>query len=118
MGYEMKMPGNSVAARLDRLPSSRFHKRLVALVGGGMFCDNFDIYHRGRRPRRISVDGVFDARAERVFRIGDVLRHVRRHVCGGYRCGSVRPTGDVSVEILRFLALHRWPAPSPPICIG
>ncbi len=53
MGYEMKMPRNSVAARLDRLPSSRFHKRLVALVGGGMFCDNFDIYIAG------AVLGVF-----------------------------------------------------------
>lgn len=45
----------SVAARLDRLPSSRFHKRLVALVGGGMFCDNFDIYIAG------AVLGVFVA---------------------------------------------------------
>lgn len=43
----------SVAARLDRLPISRFHKRLVALVGGGMFCDNFDIYIAG------AVLGVF-----------------------------------------------------------
>ena len=40
----MNLNSYSAAARLDRLPGSRFHKRLVALVGGGMFCDNFDIY--------------------------------------------------------------------------
>lgn len=43
----MKAHRYSVSSRLDRLPISRFHKRLVALVGGGMFCDNFDIYIAG-----------------------------------------------------------------------
>ena len=31
-------------ARLDRLPISRFHRRVFALVGIGMFLDGFDIY--------------------------------------------------------------------------
>ena len=31
-------------ARLDRLPISRFHRRVFALVGTGMFLDGFDIY--------------------------------------------------------------------------
>jgi MFS transporter, putative metabolite:H+ symporter len=43
----------SVAARLDRLPISKFHWRLTALVGGGMFFDNFDIFIAG------AVLGVF-----------------------------------------------------------
>jgi len=31
-------------ARLDRLPISRFHRRIVLLIGTGMFFDGFDIY--------------------------------------------------------------------------
>ena len=31
-------------ARLDRLPISRFHRRIMLLVGTGMFFDGFDIY--------------------------------------------------------------------------
>ncbi|MVT64555.1 MFS transporter [Bradyrhizobium pachyrhizi] len=44
---------SSVSARLDRLPISKVHKRIVALVGGGMFFDNLDIYIAG------AVLGVF-----------------------------------------------------------
>jgi putative MFS transporter len=36
--------GVNAGARLDRLPVSRFHRRLFALVGFGMFFDGFDIY--------------------------------------------------------------------------
>lgn len=35
---------NTFAERLDRLPISSFHKRLLILVGGGMFFDGFDNY--------------------------------------------------------------------------
>jgi putative MFS transporter len=34
-------------ARLDRLPISRFHRRILWLIGGGMFLDSFDIYLAG-----------------------------------------------------------------------
>jgi putative MFS transporter len=34
-------------ARLDRLPISRFHHRILWLIGGGMFLDSFDIYLAG-----------------------------------------------------------------------
>lgn len=34
-------------ARLDRLPTSTFHRRLLWLIGGGMFLDSFDIYLAG-----------------------------------------------------------------------
>jgi putative MFS transporter len=34
-------------ARLDRLPVSRFHYRILALIGAGMFLDGFEIYLQG-----------------------------------------------------------------------
>jgi MFS transporter, putative metabolite:H+ symporter len=34
----------NAAARLDRLPMSRFHRRIMWLIGIGMFFDGFDIY--------------------------------------------------------------------------
>ncbi|MBR0684339.1 MFS transporter [Bradyrhizobium manausense] len=41
------------AARLDRLPPGSFHRRLLVLIGGGLFCDAFDLYIAG------AVTGVF-----------------------------------------------------------
>jgi putative MFS transporter len=38
------MPSVNAGPRLDRLPISRFHRRVFALVGIGMFLDGFDIY--------------------------------------------------------------------------
>lgn len=38
------MSSVNAGARLDRLPISRFHRRVFALVGVGMFLDGFDIY--------------------------------------------------------------------------
>ena len=34
----------NAGARLDRLPMSRFHRRIMWLIGAGMFFDGFDIY--------------------------------------------------------------------------
>lgn len=34
----------NAAARLDRLPISSFHRRIMLLIGTGMFFDGFDIY--------------------------------------------------------------------------
>jgi len=34
----------TIAARLDRLPISSFHRRIMWLIGIGMFFDGFDIY--------------------------------------------------------------------------
>jgi putative MFS transporter len=36
--------GVRAGARLDRLPVSAFHRRVMALIGVGMFFDGFDIY--------------------------------------------------------------------------
>ena len=37
----------NAGARLDRLPVSRFHYRLLSLIAGGMFLDAFEIYLQG-----------------------------------------------------------------------
>ena len=37
----------NAGARLDRLPPSRFHYRMLGLIGGGMFLDAFEIYLQG-----------------------------------------------------------------------
>jgi hypothetical protein len=38
-------PGGTLSgSRLDRLPISRFHKRIFWLVGAGMFFDGYDLY--------------------------------------------------------------------------
>src|ERR1700721_2060215 len=37
----------NAGARLDRLPASRFHYRMLGLIGGGMFLDAFEIYLQG-----------------------------------------------------------------------
>ena len=36
-------------ARLDRLPISAFHYRILGLVAAGMFLDAFEIYLAARR---------------------------------------------------------------------
>jgi putative MFS transporter len=41
------MPNINAGFRLDRLPITRFHRRVFALVGIGMFLDGFDIYLAG-----------------------------------------------------------------------
>ena len=40
----MQIAVPNAGARLDRLPISRFHWRIVGLVAGGMFLDAFEIY--------------------------------------------------------------------------
>lgn len=36
-----------MGARLDRLPIGRFHRRIIWLIGAGMFFDSFDVYLAG-----------------------------------------------------------------------
>ena len=41
------MPRFSAAQRLDRLPIGAFHRRILFLIGAGMFLDNFDATLQG-----------------------------------------------------------------------
>lgn len=34
----------TIAARMDRLPASKWHKRIIAILGAGVLCDTLDIY--------------------------------------------------------------------------
>ena len=43
----MQPSPTNAGARLDRLPLSRFHQRILWLIGAGMFFDSFDIYLTG-----------------------------------------------------------------------
>ncbi len=33
-----------IGTRMDRLPLGRFHRRLLALIGAGLFLDGFELY--------------------------------------------------------------------------
>jgi putative MFS transporter len=46
-----------IAARLDRLPILPFHRRLLWLIGAGMFFDSFDIYLAGSVLGALVHDG-------------------------------------------------------------
>ena len=47
----------SAGARLDRLPISRFHFRLLVLIGAGMFWDAFEIYLQGGVLASLAASG-------------------------------------------------------------
>ena len=40
-------------ARLDALPMSSFHRRILWLIGAGMFFDSFDIYNPDELLQRL-----------------------------------------------------------------
>ncbi len=48
---------DGIAARLDRLPILPFHRRLLWLIGAGMFFDSFDIYLAGSVLAALVHDG-------------------------------------------------------------
>lgn len=54
------MPEVSAGARLDRLPVSAFHRRLLGLIAGGMFFDGFDVYLAGGVLGALVKDGMSD----------------------------------------------------------
>src|SRR6516162_3757239 len=41
---DLQVASVNAGARLDRLPITSFHWRILALIGAGMFLDAFDIY--------------------------------------------------------------------------
>ena len=45
--YPSSLGAVHAGARLDRLPLGAFHRRILALIAGGMFFDAFDIYLQG-----------------------------------------------------------------------
>ncbi len=53
--------------RLDRLPTSSFHRRILWLIGGGMFLDSFDIYLAGGVLGSLVKSGVSNVQANANF---------------------------------------------------
>ena len=49
----------SVAARLNRLPVTSFHRRLVLICAIGLFFDIFDLYMSGYIGARLLKSGFF-----------------------------------------------------------
>ena len=52
----------NAGSRLDRLPIGPFHRRIMFLIGIGMFFDGFDIYLAGTVLGVTLEDRVFHAR--------------------------------------------------------
>ena len=55
----------NAGGRLDRLPIGPFHRRIMMLIGIGMFFDGFDIYLAGTVLGVTLEDRLLHAAAER-----------------------------------------------------
>ena len=71
----------NVGARLDRLlPASRFHYRILALIGGGMFLDAFEYLSARCRAGGPDRHWMADAGAKCQFP-GSLRKRVRLTFC-------------------------------------
>jgi MFS transporter, putative metabolite:H+ symporter len=61
------VPATSAGARLDRLPISGFHRRILWLIGAGMFFDSFDIYLAGGILGALVKEGWSDLNLNAAF---------------------------------------------------
>jgi MFS transporter, putative metabolite:H+ symporter len=52
----------SLAARLDRVPIGRFHRKLLLLIGAGLLVDGFDVYLTAGISGALVREGVADLR--------------------------------------------------------
>lgn len=61
-------PGRATAAqRLDRLPSSTFHRRMATMIGLGLFFDGFDLYMASSIMPALAAAGWADIHANALF---------------------------------------------------
>ena len=84
----------NAAGRLDRLPISRFHWKILGLIAGGAFLDAFDIYLANGSVAAMVKDGFTDLRHGAMF----VSSTFVGMMIGAFVAGYV---GDGS---------NRWPA--------
>jgi putative MFS transporter len=56
-----------IARRLDRLPISRFHHRVLGLIAAGMFFDGFDVYLAGGVLGALVKDNLSDLEGNAMF---------------------------------------------------
>ncbi len=57
----------NAAGRLDRLPISRFHWKILGLIAGGAFLDAFDIYLANGAVASMVKEGFTDLRHGAIF---------------------------------------------------
>lgn len=57
----------AIGRRLDRLPPGRFHRRMLLLIGAGMFFDGFDIYLAAGVLGALVRDGLSDVNSNAWF---------------------------------------------------
>lgn len=57
----------AIGRRLDRLPPGRFHRRMLLLIGAGMFFDGFDIYLAAGVLGALVRDGLSDVEGNAWF---------------------------------------------------
>jgi putative MFS transporter len=60
-------PGSSIAARIERLPLGRFHRRFIALVSLGIFFDLYDVFIVAYIGAALQQSGFLSLRQFSVF---------------------------------------------------
>ena len=63
----MSLTVSHAGARLDRLPISRFHRRILGLIGAGAFLDACDVYLAGAVMAAMASQGFSDLRTNAMF---------------------------------------------------
>ena len=88
-GDEMKVI--NAGARLDRLPISAFHYRVLGLVGAGMFLDAFEIYLAGGVLAALVKIRLVRSRAQWLVYFDDLRGHGGWRLVRGHFRRSLRP---------------------------
>ena len=76
---------HGVAARIDRLPSGKFQRRAMWLIGGVCFCDCLDMNVGGPIIAELLASGWSDAGSNSLF----VSITAFGYLCGGLMAGMV-----------------------------
>ena len=72
------MPRYTAAQRLDRLPISPFHRRILFLIGAGMFLDYFDAMLQGSVLGALTASHWSTLEPQRAIHLRDIPRHADR----------------------------------------
>lgn len=74
----------NAAGRLDRLPITRFHWKILGLIGGGAFLDAFDLYLANGTLAAMVKSGFTDLRFGAVFMSATFVGMMIGAGCSGY----------------------------------
>lgn len=82
---ELQTSFHGVAARLDRLPSGKFQRKAMWLIGGVCFCDCLDMNVGGPIIAQLLASGWSDAGLNALF----ISITAFGYLCGGLMAGMV-----------------------------